>query len=219
MIFDIPSAKTYYINLNNKLDRNRKTKKVLNDLHFIDYQRYSAKEGKNLIEGCALSHIDLLTNNKNITPFLILEDDIGIGLGYKNKIEVPDDVDAIYLGYSMWGYDLKRAKIFSKMDTPTTIKKITNNLYKISNMLSTHAILYCSKRYCEAAANIMKETLTTQNWHCDYAAALIQKNFNIYAPSSPFFVQNDYWTFKWTSVNLNNFDLLSPTYNEGIKFE
>lgn len=214
MIIDIPSLKTFYVNMDDKIERKFKTEKLLSDLNFTNYQRYSAKTSKNAIEGCALSHIDLLRTNKNNTPFLILEDDIINGKGYQKIIEVPDDADAVYLGYSMWGYDPERAKKFSKMDNTTTFKKITNNIYKISNMLSTHAIIYCSEKYTTAVANIMEIVLETKQWHCDYACSLIQNDFNVYAPKDPYFFQYDYWTMPWTYVSLEKFKEMNMIYKK-----
>ena len=213
MIINIPSVKTFYINMDNKIDRKNQTEKLLSGLNFTNYQRYSAKTGQNAIEGCALSHIDILRSN-NHTPFLILEDDVTTGKGYTSTIEVPDDTDAIYLGYSMWGYDPERAKKFSKMNTPTSFKKITNTLYKVSNMLSTHAILYCSERYITAVADIMETIWNQEQWHCDYACALIQEEFNVYAPTNPYFFQYDYWTMPWTYVSLDNFDEMNIEYKK-----
>jgi len=214
MIIDIPSVKTYYVNMDNKPERKQQTEKLLSGLNFTNYERYPAKTGQNAIEGCALSHIDILRSNKGNTPFLILEDDVSAAQGYRKKIEVPDDVDAIYLGYSMWGYDKERAKKFSKMDTPTTFKKITENIYKISNMLSTHAIMYCSERYSSAVADVMETVWKNEQWHCDYACALIQEEFNVYAPSNPYFFQYDYWTMPWTYVPLEKFYEINMTYKK-----
>jgi hypothetical protein len=72
--------------------------------------------------------------------------------------------------------------------------------------------MYCSKRYADAAADIMEIVLNNEHWHCDYAVSLIHKNFNIYAPKIPYFVQSDYWTFPWTSVGLDEFDIKNTFY-------
>lgn len=214
MIIHIPTTKTFYVNVDDKVERKQKIETLLQNLKFKNYERYSAKIGQNAIEGCALSHIDILRSNKDNTPFLILEDDVTTGKGYKEIIEVPDDADAIYLGYSMWGYDAERAKKFSKMDTPTNFKKITNNVYKVCNMLSTHAILYCTERYTVAVADIMETVWKQEQWHCDYACALIQKEFNVYAPANPYFFQYDYWTMPWTYVPLDHFSEMNMTYKK-----
>lgn len=216
MIIDIPSVKTFYINLDDKIERKEQTEHHLNSLNFKNTERYPAKRGNSAIEGCALSHIDILRSNASNTPFFIIEDDIGPNYCYKSQIEIPSDVDAIYFGYSMWGYDAGRAKKFSKMNTPTSFVEVTKGLYKIANMLSTHAIMYCSKKYALAAADIMEQILTKENWHCDYAVSLIQNDFNVYAPSKPYFVQSDYWTFPWTSVGLNDFNEVNSEYKKAI---
>jgi hypothetical protein len=216
MIIDIPSTKTYYINLDDKIERKLQTEQHLTSLNFKNIERYSAKRGKNAIEGCALSHIDILRKNASNTPFFILEDDIGPNYCYISQIEIPDDVDAIYFGYSMWGYDIDRAKKFSKMDTPTSFIEVKKGVYKLTNMLSTHAIMYCSKRYALAAADIMEQILEKENWHCDYAVSLIQNNFNVYAPSKPYFVQSDHWTFPWTSIGLEDFNETNAKYKKAV---
>ena len=212
MIIDIPSVKTFYINLDDKIERKIQTERHLNSLNFTNIERYSAKRGNNAIEGCALSHIDILRSNASKAPFFIVEDDVAPNHTFKSIFEVPDNVDAIYFGYSLWGYDKERAKKFSRMDYNTNFRVISNNVYKIENMLSTHAIMYCSKRYADAAADVMEIVLNKEHWHCDYAVSLIQKDFNIYAPSTPYFVQSDHWTFPWTSVGLNDFDTKNTFY-------
>lgn len=216
MIIDIPSVKTYYINMDNKIERRQQTEKLLSSLKFTNYHRYAAKTGENAIHGCGLSHIDILRSNQVTVPFLILEDDVSTCKDYISNIEVPDDADAIYLGYSMWGYDGERAKKFSRMETPTSYEKITDNIYKISNMLSTHAILYCSERYCIATADIMETVWKQEKWHCDYACALIQREFNIYAPAKPYFFQYDHWTMPWTYVPLDKFSETNESYKKAL---
>jgi hypothetical protein len=102
------------------------------------------------------------------------------------------------------------------MNTPTSFVEVKKDLYKIANMLSTHAIMYCSKKYALAAADIMEQIFKNENWHCDYAVGLIQNEFNVYAPSKPYFVQNDHWTFPWTSVGLNDFNKKNKIYKKTI---
>jgi len=216
MIIDIPSVKTYYINLDDKVERKIQTEHHLNSLNFKNIERYSAKRGNNAIEGCALSHIDILRSNASKAPFFIIEDDAAPNFSFKPIFEVPDDADAIYFGYSLWGYDKERAKKFSRMDTPTSFIEVKEELYKITNMLSTHAIMYCSEQYALSAADIMEQILKKENWHCDYAVSLIQNDFNVYAPHKPYFIQNDYWTLPWTSIGLADFYETNAEYKKAV---
>ena len=50
MIIDIPSVKTYYVNMDNKPERKQQTEKLLSGLNFTNYERYPAKTGQNAIE-------------------------------------------------------------------------------------------------------------------------------------------------------------------------
>lgn len=119
---------TYVINLNKRVDRWKKFTE-LDAPKFLNYQRFSAVDGKKLVPniqlqrifegndynmrpgmvGCAMSHIKLYIEllNSSCDKFLILEDDITFVKDFKDKFNhlltiLPTDLDLCYLGHHMW---------------------------------------------------------------------------------------------------------------------
>jgi GR25 family glycosyltransferase involved in LPS biosynthesis len=107
---DLASAvKTFVVNLDNRPDRWELFQK--NDLGFLNYQRYSAVDGKQLLStcqlqqifenndyrmrrgmvGCFMSHVKLhceLIHDNNADAYLILEDDITITNDFQRKYNI-----------------------------------------------------------------------------------------------------------------------------------
>lgn len=107
---DLASAvKTFVVNLDNRPDRWELFQK--NDLEFLNYQRYSAVDGKQLVStcqlqqifenndyrmrrgmvGCFMSHVKLhceLIHDNEADAYLILEDDITITNDFQRKYNI-----------------------------------------------------------------------------------------------------------------------------------
>jgi hypothetical protein len=184
MIIDLRDIDTYYINIAKHKEKNNSMIDLGNNFGFKNYNRINAVYNpENPITGCASSHYNILKDLKKET--IILEDDCII----KNNqpiIKVPNDADAVYLGLSQWGYrdDISKPKNFD-------FKKHENvrSVYKISSMLSTHAILYINKEYMDACARVAKYSMDN-GIHIDQGFARIQRYYNVYAVSDPIFYQN-----------------------------
>lgn len=184
MEINLVNTKTYYINMDKHVDRNKDMIKLGNDLGMKDYTRVAGTE---IIghpkAGCATSHLEIL--NSIHEPTIILEDDCVIA-NNNMLINVPEDADAIYLGLSEWGYlnsvskrnnfNHKRHDIFKKV-------------HKVDGMLATHAILYLSPEYVEISKKVAKWSAENDQ-HIDQGFALIQKYFNVYALATPIFYQH-----------------------------
>jgi hypothetical protein len=127
-------------------------------------------------------------------PFIILEDDVRID-DFQNKLTVPTNAHAIYLGLSMWG--LKHGKgqmgISGKRDNA--------GLYRMYNMLAAHAILYIDQDYARFILDsipIFLEMGTNQ----DKMRAETMKYWNVYATRNPVFYQNGKYE-KYTKFRLS----------------
>ena len=184
MEIDLRNTKTYYINMDKHVDRNKDMLKLGEDLSIKDYNRISGTEIVGHPKaGCATSHLEVLSLVSK--PTLILEDDCVIASG-NMIIDVPDDADAVYVGLSEWGYlnSLSKKNNFN-YKKHSTFKKV----YKIDGMLATHAKLYISPEYIEMAKRVAKWSANNDE-HIDQGFALIQKYFNVYALSVPIFYQH-----------------------------
>ena len=66
----------------------------------------------------------------------------------------------------------------------------TANFKRIYNMCSSHAVLYLSQKYIDAAVNIIEAYLNAEV-PLDVALPSIHKDFKILTPNSPYFYQKD----------------------------
>jgi hypothetical protein len=199
-LLDVP---VFYINMAKDVEKREYLEKSLKDLGFKSITRIDAVVATPGVVG--LSKSQNIALGMTQTPFIILEDDCD-PLYFESEIDVPDDSDAIYLGNSPWGamnshhgFFLKYSKVEDKKD-----------VYRIWNMLSSHAVLYLTKEYVD----ICKRT----TYYCgnvpthvpmDVPFAEIQKWYNIYAFDKPHFSQKDYGESMghgplWTSKKLTD---------------
>lgn len=128
-------------------------------------------EFKNII------HYKSLTNNAIIDifsrykpPFLLLENDVKETQDIPDNLELPDNTDAFYLGLS----------------GDSEFEFINNNLYKVKNMLGSHAILYITPNYI---LNIRNQLITKPGYHNDVIISQLQDKFNIYCHKESYFYQ------------------------------
>lgn len=200
MKVDLRKIKTVCISMQKSTNRRDGIKRLLDDLRYERWTFFDGIESKDSVEGCALSHIGVLSSHDFSEPLLVLEDDVQTTDAYSNEISVPDGTDALYLGYSWWAWDGERARQ-SLMPSATSISK-QGDLYRIKRMTSAHAVLYLTKKYGEAARDSMKSYLENPlgNRHCDVALAMLQEQYNVLATPKHYFFQvcerNTFWTNK-----------------------
>lgn len=199
-VIDLRKTKNYVINVDSAKESMLQCKEVLDNLG-IPFERYSANTtpsppnpyGKHFV-GCALSHLQLLSNME--TGTLVLEDDIMPTSSMSLSFSVPENTDAVYLGVSnhgtirnnRFGY---RGIVMASQETKT--------FKRVYNMCGTHAMLFLSERYIKKAYEVV-ENYIKQLIPVDVALASIHKDFNILTPNRPFFYQKD-------QPNLTNFEL------------
>lgn len=204
-LLDIP---VFYINMKKDSEKNEYINDMLKNAGFKNINRIDALEDKtsgrrglSKSQNKALSQIE--------PPFIILEDDCDLKY-FVSEIEVPDDADAIYLGTSAWGF------IGSYSGFLLRYKKVDGfkNIYRIFNMLSSHAILYLTEEYVsmckkttDYCANVAKDPIPM-----DVPFAEIQKYFKIYTINKPVFIQKDYESKmsnapRWTNKRLTDYSI------------
>ena len=141
MRIDIRDFPVYYINLDSQPDRSKSTEDTLKNLGFSSIHRVPAIKHQNPTVGCALSHLKVMGDKTISTPFLLVEDDIQYTGNEKLIYEVPDNADALFLGTSIWGRFLNFNVQF------VTYKKINEDIVRIYNMMSAHAVLHLNPQY------------------------------------------------------------------------
>jgi hypothetical protein len=131
MIIDLTSLKVAYINLEEYPNRNATMVNMLTR-YGLDFIRV---EGVRRIrhdefDPIASAHINALNTGAD----LILEDDC-VPFNYRNTIEIPDDSDVVFLGISTGTTHTTKPKY----------KKVSEEIYRLYDMTSLHAVLYITE--------------------------------------------------------------------------
>ena len=129
-------------------------------------------------------------DTNNFKPFVILEDDVSLLDKLPTQINIPKNSDLVYLGISSQGWN--NGFQSSNITTRLIGLNINNELVKIFNMLSTHAILINSKRGLNLYKRCMLESFI-KNIPWDIPIVNKQKYYNVYAFKTPIFYQD--WHF------------------------
>lgn len=185
-----------WINLEIDTYRFKEMVEMFSKYGLTNHHRISAVQGKGentddiVASGCAMSHVKALKYALECfpedTPVLILEDDAEIMQNMELEFNIPIDSECVYLGISHWGINATFA-YQSRLAIPTKADIYDNKYYRISGMLSTHAILYVSSSYKHQAIQRIEQS----SWHCDIELANYQHFNKIYTPIKPFFYQRN----------------------------
>jgi hypothetical protein len=133
---------------------------------------------------------------KNDTPFIILEDDSAFLHKYES-IEIPDNLDMLYLGVSLWSYPYPvdtltlscRPNIVQ--NSTATIKSFDSNLTEVNGMTGAHAILYSSREFMRIFINkIDTISKVIPDLPHDLLFSALHNSFNVYALKNPMFYQD-----------------------------
>lgn len=193
MIINLKQIKSFWYG-GIKSGRKEKFQSVMNKLdispEFIE--PYISNDPINAVRiGCGKSHVRALNSSLNTNPpCLLLEDDINTTEWYKEIFNIPDDADAVYLGTCLNGLHpdwKKRDANHACCSNPTVLDR-TEEYYRISGMLTTHAILYITDNYKKHCINIIDQD--NGNNHCDVLMASRMQDFRVYACKYPMFYQD-----------------------------
>lgn len=188
MKLDLRKIPAVYMNLEKHTEKNESMYSMLNGMGFQNINRVEGVlDSENSVAGCSKAHHKALCNFK--TPFILFEDDCGIAYDdYDLEIEIPDNADAVYLGVSDWGRMNNHNGFYNQYD----LIEDYDNLLRIYNMLSGHAILYLSEIYREMCVRIAYHAGYVIGNYQDVGFAEIQKWFNVYCFDRPIFYQVDH---------------------------
>lgn len=150
------------------------------------------KSGTELYPRCHIqATYDILKSRIDDSPFLFLEDDVELTeWGNDMNIDIPENTDAFYLGFSKYAGSLTNQ--CGNGYNSVNVSHISDKNIRIINMLSHHAVLYISRRYKEAVMNQMETLLNSDQFAwTDVTISRIQEKYNIFAYKYPFFYQSD----------------------------
>jgi hypothetical protein len=166
---------------------------LLTSMGFLDIVHY--KSGNEQYPRClTLALIDILETYID-EPILLLEDDVEF-TEVSTDIDIPDDVDAIYLGLSQCaGHPTENYNIYFAKFEPYSSTQV-----RVMNMLSSHAIFYNSRRYKQAMIDLLKQEWKT--FALDISVSRIQPKYKILANMRPLFFQSN----KFNQI-VNNFSV------------
>tara|TARA_R110002051_G_scaffold320739_1_gene406681 strand:+ start:2582 stop:3199 length:618 start_codon:yes stop_codon:yes gene_type:complete len=190
---DLREVKSYVINMDSQPDRLVQVSSRLNELGVTPERfRATAYEGvtgttsqKGFL-GCAQSHYNLLENAA--APLLILEDDVVPTEHWYPVLDIPDDVDLVYLGVSNWGYvkpDMSRS-----YHGVVRGSQHNEKFKRVYNMCSTHAILYMNDDIIETVKESIKECINMPT-PFDMGMARLQTKAVVVTPNKPMVYQED----------------------------
>ena len=152
------------------------------------------------------ANYDILNEHLNDEPFILMEDDLELSewADLDMDFEMPADTDGFYLGLSR--YAATHVENYSNGWNSYEVKDVSDKHVRILNMLSTHAILYASKKYKEAVMGMMEYAMNSSHmYNHDVLIARIQPDFNVYAYRYPFFYQSDKFGNPWHVKGATNF--------------
>lgn len=163
-------------------------------LHKLGFEHVTMfKSGTESYPKClTTANYDILNNHLDDKPFLLMEDDVELSewADLDMDFDIPVDADAFYIGFSRYGGSL--IENHSNGHNTFEVEHVSDKYIRILNMLSTHAIIYVSKKYKEAVIKQMEYGMNApESYFNDILISRIQPNFNVYAYKYPIFYQSD----------------------------
>lgn len=198
MIIDLKNIKKVYINLDRDVDRKNKFENTISELGYNNICKFSARllpKIKDFNHGCSQSHHDLMIEHKESLPLFILEDDAKPTKWYgeyvnDGKIEVPEDADVIYIGFSTAG-------CWKNLGVDFCAKPYNDKWMRLKHCLGTHAMIFLNnsiEKFIENSANTIQRKVPLD---IGYAKEVLP-NLKIYAPKKSLFYQ---WDKCWVTTN------------------
>lgn len=172
---------------------------MLTNIGFKDFTHY--KSGTEAYPKCLTNATIKILNAYPHEPVLILEDDIEFtGI---DTFDLVEDADAIYFGTSRSsGHPTE-----NKHQGYSTFQSYSDSQVRVLNMLSAHAVLYCSARYKAAVI----KALSPCTMYNDIAISRIQSSFKVLANKRPSFFQSARFNTGLHEEIWTTFDIIKPS--------
>lgn len=199
--------RSYYINIAGHKARGEHTQKLLEALGFKHILRSPGFFNKDKIAGSGDAYLNvLLSRYDKGDPFILFEDDIEL-THFDHIIDIPDDADAVYLGVSKMGI------VGGKDEEHLLVSEVDgyDHLYRVYNMLATHAVVYLNMDYVKSAAEAGKRYLDQGLPH-DLGIAENMKDWKVYALDKPMFIQSPKFRYYTDTAisKLPNVEIIKP---------
>jgi hypothetical protein len=161
--------------------------KLLTTIGFKNIEHH--KSGSEQYPTCLVHATNaVLTKYLDDNPVLVIEDDVELyePISSDFKIEFPENTDAFYLGFSKWGGHPTK-NIYGDFAETTLVN---DTFIRIQNMLSTHAIVYITKRFKQAVIDTLTVIQDIPKYNTDVAISRIQSSYFVYGLKYPIFFQS-----------------------------
>lgn len=189
--FDLQKIPICVLHVPSRKDRRANMLAGLQRAGLMHAQFIPAVKGPQLISGATGygAICEAAARRDEFVPVLVLEDDAVPSAHFKRTFNAPVNADAIYLGLSNCSptfrgdgdYDFQVGACWENTQLP--------NLVRLLSMLSSHAILICSRRYAVFMAKALSYA-AGKNIAWDIPIARRMSRFNVYALREPFFYQD-----------------------------
>lgn len=199
MNINLKTVKKVYINLDRDTERKRRFENTLTELNYANYERFSARllpKIRDFNHGCSQSHHDLMCEYKSNLPLFVMEDDAKNTKWYNEyvtdgNIDIPDDADAVYLGFSTAGS-------WKDLGVDFYAEEYNSKWVRLKHCLGTHAILFLNANALEIFIKNSNSTIQRKiPLDIGYAKEVLP-NLKIYAPTKSLFYQ---WDKCWITTN------------------
>ncbi|MAR66169.1 MAG: hypothetical protein CL833_02845 [Crocinitomicaceae bacterium] len=227
MIVNLNETRYYYLTTGNHADREHHVEQLLKGKLLKKIKPFETECSRKDIAGTnkgtsgSIGHARMAqqglldqARDKPFQPFVMLEDDVSFFHEFVESIDIPDDADMVYLGNS-------QLSVHSTKNFSTDLKafEVDENVLRIFNMLSGHAILICSAVGASAYQNAMIDGFYSGKiWDC--FAASSQDYYNIYCLKQPIFIQNEKLGGKEAATNfvLTNKSFVDPKTHQSVSY-
>lgn len=188
MIINSSNLKIFYLTTGDSQEKINHLSAILSPYDFKEVRPFELGVDRRLsgsIGHARLIEMGLRAQRRNMPfqPFLILEDDVSFYREMPDFFDIPDDADLLYLGVSRLGM------LNGHHSQNLIASEIDENLLRVFNMLSGHAILICSHVGASAYQKCMIDGYHHKRMWDAYAAE-VQPWVNAYSLKVPVFYQD-----------------------------
>jgi hypothetical protein len=193
MKIKLNELKSVYVNLDEEKYKDNQIKKILKNFGFENVIRVPGiRTPKNYYIGNKQSLLNAVSHYSG-EPIIVFEDD-AFPYMFINEIDIPDDADAVWLGYSWWGAVIGGKSNETKEGFSHISVSEYPHLSKVSGCLTTHSVLFISDKFVKDVQNTIELNLKNLKNNLDawdWIVAGLHPKYNIYALNVPAFCQND----------------------------
>jgi hypothetical protein len=182
---DLRHLKTGVINLVFQSRRRHRARNALTKLG-LDFDFIEGVADKPRHFGCSQSHLKAIEALEGGgLPFLVLEDDAIPTPFYTPLVDIPPDVDLLYLGHSPYGWSRTLG------GTPEITARDSDHFLRVHSMLAAHAIIYVTQAGVDAVKQSIRKSISGEKKERhDIGLCDLQQVLSVKATVQPLFCQS-----------------------------